>query len=426
MPEMTCRDADEQLVSFLYGELPEDVRAAVRAHASTCARCHANLEGFEDVRTAVRSVLDEPPPARVRTAIRTAAAQSSAAAATAGAVAEAAAGVSEADRARAAPATSASRDGPSAGTSSSSWWDGVRAWVRGHWTLPTFATIGAIAFVLLGRRVLLDPERAYDRRPTRTAAGDVGEASPEAPTTTDVAVPAPTAPGHESPEKDGEGAAAAAVGRAPPADAPPRPARTRRRAGPAASGAVSPEASAGGSGRAEPPASRGAERVFAPPPTGWPREPRPAAVPAPASEVPRLERRAAAPGRLADAPAAEGAPRAPAKKSAVAPESLPEKREGEREDRARDTSVSSAKSRMPARPSMPDEVETSGGPDDAEAAAPLDALARRADRLFAEERWVEAVAAYRELLTRAPKHADAARWRQRLSLAIDRTRSDLP
>jgi len=41
----------------------------------------------------------------------------------------------------------------------------------------------------------------------------------------------------------------------------------------------------------------------------------------------------------------------------------------------------------------------------------------RADRLYAEGRWSEAAGAYRELLRRDPRNADAPRWRQRLATA---------
>ena len=40
-----------------------------------------------------------------------------------------------------------------------------------------------------------------------------------------------------------------------------------------------------------------------------------------------------------------------------------------------------------------------------------------ADRLFSEGRWAEAAAAYRDLLRRDPRNAEAGRWRQRLAAA---------
>ena len=44
-------------------------------------------------------------------------------------------------------------------------------------------------------------------------------------------------------------------------------------------------------------------------------------------------------------------------------------------------------------------------------------LITRADRFFAEGRWSEAAAAYRELLRNDPRNHDAERWRQRLVVA---------
>jgi hypothetical protein len=46
-----------------------------------------------------------------------------------------------------------------------------------------------------------------------------------------------------------------------------------------------------------------------------------------------------------------------------------------------------------------------------------DALMQRADRLFAEGRWAEAAALYRDLLKRDPHGDDAERWRRRLAAA---------
>ena len=46
-----------------------------------------------------------------------------------------------------------------------------------------------------------------------------------------------------------------------------------------------------------------------------------------------------------------------------------------------------------------------------------DTLLQRADRLFADGRWTEAAAIYRELLRRDPHNDDAERWRRRLAAA---------
>src|SRR4029079_15504707 len=46
-----------------------------------------------------------------------------------------------------------------------------------------------------------------------------------------------------------------------------------------------------------------------------------------------------------------------------------------------------------------------------------EALAQRADRLFAEGRWAEAAEVYRELLQRDPRNEEADRWRRSLVAA---------
>ena len=69
-----CEDVSAQMMELLYGELPADARASVDAHVAGCARCRAELDGFEKTRAVARSGLDEAPPARARAAIMQAAA----------------------------------------------------------------------------------------------------------------------------------------------------------------------------------------------------------------------------------------------------------------------------------------------------------------------------------------------------------------
>ena len=54
-----------------------------------------------------------------------------------------------------------------------------------------------------------------------------------------------------------------------------------------------------------------------------------------------------------------------------------------------------------------------GGTTSAVAETPV----QKADRLFAQGRWLAAAEAYRELLRQDPRNTDAARWRQRMTLA---------
>jgi hypothetical protein len=51
------------------------------------------------------------------------------------------------------------------------------------------------------------------------------------------------------------------------------------------------------------------------------------------------------------------------------------------------------------------------------AAGSPEAMARRADQLYAEQRWSEALAAYQELLRRYPSADGAPRWRARVAEA---------
>src|SRR5438445_13370176 len=77
---MTHEQIDEQMVDFLYGELPADARAAFEAHVAGCERCRREVESFGQVRAVARTVLDEEPPARVHDAVMRAARQAAAAA----------------------------------------------------------------------------------------------------------------------------------------------------------------------------------------------------------------------------------------------------------------------------------------------------------------------------------------------------------
>jgi len=69
-----CEDVSAHMMELLYGELPADARARVDAHVAGCARCRSELEGFEKTRAVARQGLDEAPPARARAAIMAAAA----------------------------------------------------------------------------------------------------------------------------------------------------------------------------------------------------------------------------------------------------------------------------------------------------------------------------------------------------------------
>lgn len=133
----SCENVSAQMMDLLYGELSPEARAGVDEHVAGCARCRAELEGFERTRAVARQGLDEAPPVRARVAIVKAAAEHLAAA-------------------RAQPAA---RRTAAAAPERVSLWDRLRA----KWVLPTFATVGALAVFAIANRVFLNPERAVDQ-----------------------------------------------------------------------------------------------------------------------------------------------------------------------------------------------------------------------------------------------------------------------
>jgi len=141
-----CEDVTARLLELLYEELPAGERAPLQAHIDGCARCQAELASFAETRAVARRALDEPPPARARAAILQAAAAHAAAAKP-----------SVAPAAAAAPATPPGK--PRATETPPSFWDRL----RGRWALPTLATVGAIAVFLLASKLLLEPNKAYER-----------------------------------------------------------------------------------------------------------------------------------------------------------------------------------------------------------------------------------------------------------------------
>ena len=137
-----CEDVSARMVELLYGELPADARSGVDAHVAGCARCRSELEGLEKTRAVTRQALDESPPPRARAEILRRAAEHLAAQQPAAAAAAAA--IVPAGKAKQA-----------AKPQQGSVWD----WLRSRWTLPSLATVGAVALLVIGSRVLLEPEK---------------------------------------------------------------------------------------------------------------------------------------------------------------------------------------------------------------------------------------------------------------------------
>ena len=152
-----CEDVTAQMMELLYGELPVDARASVDAHVAGCARCRAELDGFEKTRAIARSGLDEAPPARARAAIMQAAAAHLAA------------------QPQAQPAVARRLGTPE----KESFWDRLRS----RWAFPTLATVGAVAVFMVANRVFLNPERTLAPRraavaPSVPALSDPARAEP--------------------------------------------------------------------------------------------------------------------------------------------------------------------------------------------------------------------------------------------------------
>ena len=128
-----------------------------------------------------------------------------------------------------------------------------------------------------------------------------------------------------------------------------------------------------------------------------------AAQPAPATLQPTAnEMRRQAPIAAAAPPAAAPAPSAPPPPAAVTKS---------RAKKSSDVMADEAYEGAPEASAAKDEKQVAGKNN------ANDTIMQRADRLFAEGRWTEAAALYRELLRREPRSDDAERWRRRLVAA---------
>jgi len=459
-------EANARLVDLVYGEAAPDARAALEAHVATCARCTADLAALGDTHARVRAALDDgagpPVPSRARARILEAAAQA-VAPATAAAPA----------KMTAAPARLAPPE--------PSFWEKL----RGKWTLPTFATVGAIAVVVVASRVFLEPGKTVER-----GRAALAPESPPPPVAAErQAAPAANAPGPEGEaepklEKREEkkaaeeprldpgalgGVAADAISRSRTHAAGPRryldaaasPARLARareaddglaglqgvgtsNSGGAPSGSlglrgVGSVGAGSGAGAPSAPGSAdrarvarkkevadedlaeapradkapSASRAFASPPADWKgsapvaagRAQAPAAAPRPAAAPP--------PAAVAEEYAARDEERAAA----------PAKKKAAPEPASAAAAASVAKSAQPSALKDIAEKPKTGKQDEGGAAQSpsqlqsQEALARRADQLFAARRWSEAIAAYRELLRRFPDADLKSRWRTRITQA---------
>jgi anti-sigma factor RsiW len=439
---ITCQDVSARMMELLYGELPGDDRAALEAHLAGCASCAAELATFQSTRAAARRALDtDEPPARAHRAILRAAA-----------AAVAAKQPKPIEARVAAPQPS--------------FWERWRL----RWTLPTFATLGAVAVVVLASKVFLEPDKTVElgRRALQSAPAE----APAAPSV--VAEPQET--GKQAAARQDEQAKEAqpapvekkrkdevpeqpqpSVANNAPARSLAAPTTTpRRRAAPEGFGALGGLTKGGGAasaGRAKAPASDGvsfddelaapsltrpkpAKREFAPPPPPLAEPARPSTPTANQvrerdTESEALEEsEAPARGSVGHAAGAGAAPppaHAKAKKVEMPldMDSL---------ERGRAAASAPAPAAAPVRPQGPPAAPAAAVADKADAKSEIraeskpvaDSPVARADRLFAQGQWAAAARAYRDLLHRDPNNGDAARWRQRLAASEEAASAQAP
>jgi hypothetical protein len=430
----SCEDISARMMELLYGELPDADRASFEAHIAGCARCQAEREAFEGTRAMARGALDEPVPARAHAAILRAASEH----------------LKTAAQATAAAATPAK--------ARTSFWD----WIRTRWTLPTLATVGAVAVVLIGSKVFLDPKKVQERGeqalapepapvveplpaspellrkpevadnafgglPRQPASGPREEAQAElkkevaggkssrkagktaARVEKDEAGPLGRLGGAASGSGSGMGAIAERRQFAPPP--PPKAEKADERSDKARAAASDKLAAVEKSAPRDEtssarPAKGANDDLLAGVKSGGPTrkpapEPRPGAAPIAAAPAPSAPSTASLP-IAPPPPAAADAPPAHAKKAKRERASEPREAEGE------GAATPAAGGRADSKPTANYGRGTGGAPE---------ALIQRADRFYAEGRWNEAATAYRELLRIDPSNAAAGRWRQRFSLA---------
>jgi hypothetical protein len=188
-------EANARLLDLVYGEAAPGERVDLEAHVASCPRCQAALAALGGTRAVVRAALvDQPAPKGVHARLIQAATE---------AVAPAAAARASSVVAAAAPAPRARVAAP---TEAPSFWLKVR---RG-WTLPTFATVGAFAILLLASKVFLSPQRTYERG----QQGLIPAESAPAASARDVenAPAAPAASADKAPAPEGRAEPASAAG----------------------------------------------------------------------------------------------------------------------------------------------------------------------------------------------------------------------
>lgn len=160
-------DIRERLVEYLYEELEGPARAAFVAHLAGCATCRAEIEAAGQARrvarTVVRASVGDAVPLGLRARVLEAAATAARERAARVGVTAAPVVTQAASPSAAQPAVgeggipAGEREAPvrQAGQGGRGWLDRL----RGRWTLPTFATVGALAAFLLVRGTIFREAR---------------------------------------------------------------------------------------------------------------------------------------------------------------------------------------------------------------------------------------------------------------------------
>jgi len=389
---MTCAEAKEKLVDFLYDELSPEARSAFAQHLDGCPACKAEVASFRktlgNTRTALAGPLSQEPPMRVRLAVLEAAQ------------------AARASVARGTPAARAVR-----ATSATSDDDGFfTRLLRSPWFLPAFgaASVATVVFLV---RVLKNPEVLPGQRPH-----SIEESSVEAPKP--ALAPVPVAARPQGTIANGKGSV---VGSPPAEDSAAlgmvagkdrSAVGIAKRKAHAELGRGTGEATLGLRDRA-PFQGKDSHRFAEPPPS----RPVPPAAPEPATVAATARAAAASPVAT---PAASQAP-APGGRRVMKPESV----HARELDDVDDEMAQDLAQRAPAKKVDVDSLQVEGSASatapmanekaDHDVGSPLADSVRKADRLFASQDWNAAADAYRELLRRFPSHKDVPKWRDRMN-----------
>jgi hypothetical protein len=417
---MNCAQVKEQLIDFLYGELPAEARSAFTEHLQDCPACKAEVEGFQHTLGSARAALGGPlleeAPARVHLAV-----------------------IAAAQAAAQRQATPAKLKPPSPRDELGFF---ARLW-SAPWFLPAFgaASIAAVVFLV---RVLKNPEVLPGQRPH-----SIDERSLSAPVP--ISPPEPTMAEKPAAEVEAnadnsfdEARAMDTVGRAhkrlagkrqfaePP---PPRPTTKASKDIDDLMGGFKERESVhaqplsapvGG----KPDRARGEADLFN-------SNAEKGAGPAkkllqnePAADMARPTTRS--PARSAGVPSGSVAPAPAYAPPPVAAPSAPGMRDYPAESVASAPALvmppavkrkASIRSNEEAKGSVvvtDDELdrETDKAKYGDKPSSSLDESLRKAERLYASQNWNAAAAAYRDLLNRYPSHKDAAKWRVRMNESL--------